>query len=46
MIKSVAFIGSVGIPNNYGGFESFLEKIVPEFSSRNWMVYVTCEESQ
>lgn len=42
-IESVAFIGSVGIPNNYGGFESFLESITPTLTKEIDTVTVTCD---
>lgn len=45
-IASVAFIGSVGIPNNYGGFESFLESIAPTLTNKIDMVTVTCDASR
>ncbi|MBQ5939631.1 DUF1972 domain-containing protein [Massilia sp. AB1] len=39
---SVAFIGSVGIPNRYGGFEAFLEHTTPYMLGRTESVMVTC----
>ena len=42
----VAFIGSVGIPNCYGGFESFLESVAPVLVSKGADVYVTCDRSR
>lgn len=39
----VAFIGSTGIPNRYGGFESFLESVGPVLVSKNVDVTVTCD---
>jgi glycosyltransferase involved in cell wall biosynthesis len=44
--KSVAFIGSVGIPNCYGGFESFVEAVAPEISRRGGDVSVTCDSNR
>jgi glycosyltransferase involved in cell wall biosynthesis len=41
----VAFIGSAGIPNRYGGFESFLEHCAPEIAKRTRAVVVTCDSS-
>ena len=40
---SVAFIGSVGVPNVYGGFESFLESCSPVLAARGHVVLVTCD---
>jgi glycosyltransferase involved in cell wall biosynthesis len=39
----IAFIGSAGIPNRYGGFEAFLEHTVGKFSSLVARVLVTCD---
>ncbi len=44
--KVFAFIGSNGIPNKYGGFESFLEAICPEMVSQGFKVIVTCDSSK
>lgn len=41
----VAFIGSAGIPNRYGGFESFLEHCGPAFAATIESVVVTCDAS-
>ncbi len=41
----LSFIGSAGIPNLYGGFESFLENCAPEISKNVDKVYVTCDSS-
>jgi glycosyltransferase involved in cell wall biosynthesis len=43
---SIAFIGSVGVPNVYGGFEAFLETSVPELARRGHNVCVTCDASR
>jgi glycosyltransferase involved in cell wall biosynthesis len=40
---TVSFIGSAGIPNRYGGFESFLEHCAPTIASRGIPVIVTCD---
>ena len=40
---AVAFIGSAGIPNRYGGFESFLEHCAPAIASLGTVVTVTCD---
>lgn len=42
----VAFIGSVGVPNIYGGFESFLESCGPLIASESEKVYITCDRSR
>lgn len=39
----VAFIGSAGIPNRYGGFESFLEHCGPCFAASTESTVVTCD---
>ncbi|MGC4028204.1 MAG: DUF1972 domain-containing protein [Steroidobacteraceae bacterium] len=41
----IAFIGSAGIPNRYGGFESFLEHCGPVFSKLTHSTLVTCDAS-
>lgn len=45
-LTSIAFIGSVGVPNIYGGFEAFLESIVPLLVQRGHHVTVTCDASR
>lgn len=45
-VESVAFVGSVGVPNNYGGFESFLESITPVLVKHVERVSVTCDSSR
>jgi hypothetical protein len=40
--KSISFIGTVGIPNRYGGFEAFLEHCAPEIAKNVREVNVTC----
>lgn len=46
MKNNIAFIGSVGVPNNYGGFEMFLETCCPELLHTFDKVYVTCDKSR
>lgn len=41
----LALIGSAGIPNRYGGFESFLEHCGPIFSRNTQTTIVTCDTS-
>lgn len=41
----IAIIGSAGIPNRYGGFESFLEHCGPSFASATQATVVTCDAS-
>lgn len=41
----IAFIGSAGIPNRYGGFESFLEHCGPSFAAATASTIVTCDAS-
>lgn len=43
---SISFIGSVGVPNRYGGFESFLEHCSPVFASQVKKVFVTCDTNR
>lgn len=40
---TVSFIGSAGVPNRYGGFESFLEHCTPTIAARGIPVIVTCD---
>lgn len=40
-----AFIGSVGLPNKYGGFESFVDNCAPVIASAGHEVIVTCDAS-
>ncbi|MBI3345972.1 MAG: DUF1972 domain-containing protein [Burkholderiales bacterium] len=42
--RHFAFIGSAGIPNRYGGFESFLENCAPQIAQMGHTVYVTCDK--
>lgn len=41
----LAFIGAVGLPNRYGGFESFLEQCAPTLVRHGHQVIVTCDAS-
>lgn len=41
----LAFVGSAGIPNRYGGFESFLEHCGPVIASKTKSTIVTCDAS-
>jgi hypothetical protein len=41
----VAFIGTVGLPNRYGGFESFLEQCAPAIARAGHETFVTCDAS-
>lgn len=38
-----AFIGSVGLPNKYGGFESFVDNCAPVIAAAGHEVIVTCD---
>lgn len=42
----LAFIGSCGIPNTYGGFEAFLEAVCPSLVENGLSVVVTCDPSR
>lgn len=39
----IAFIGAVGLPNRYGGFESFLEQCAPVIARHGHETVVTCD---
>lgn len=41
--RAVAFIGSAGVPNRYGGFEAFLEHCTPRMAEQGAQVLVTCD---
>lgn len=43
--SALAFIGCVGIPNRYGGFESFAEHIATYLAANARKVLVTCQRS-
>jgi glycosyltransferase involved in cell wall biosynthesis len=45
-IGNVAFIGTVGVPNNYGGFEMFLESCTPLLAHTFNTVFVTCDSTK
>jgi glycosyltransferase involved in cell wall biosynthesis len=40
---SIAFIGTAGVPNRYGGFEAFLEFCGPEIAIHAERIIVTCD---
>lgn len=46
MTLNVAFIGSAGVPNTYGGFEMFLESCAPELVRHYGRVMITCDSSR
>lgn len=39
----IAFVGSVGVPARYGGFETFVQEIGPRLVRRGFDVVVTCD---
>lgn len=41
-MKNVFIIGSKGIPSNYGGFETFVEKLTEQQKSKNIKYHVSC----
>lgn len=43
MSFQIAFIGAAGIPNRYGGFESFLEHCAPVIAAKGVPTTVTCD---
>lgn len=44
--SNIAFIGAVGVPNVYGGFEIFLEACGPGFVELFNKVFITCDKSR
>lgn len=44
--EHIAIIGSVGVPNRYGGPEAFAESISPVLARRGFRVTVTCDKSR
>src|SRR5262245_34767593 len=44
--RLVAIVGSVGIPNRYGGPEAFAESIAPALVAKGFDVTVTCDRSR
>lgn len=43
---TISVIGSVGVPNRYGGLESFAENILPRLAAMGFDVVVTCDRSR
>lgn len=41
-MKNIFIIGSKGIPSNYGGFETFVDKLTQEKQSKNIKYHVSC----
>lgn len=41
-MKHIFMIGSKGIPARYGGFETFVEKLVENFNKKNIKFHVSC----
>ena len=41
-MKNVFIIGSKGIPSNYGGFETFVEKLTEQQKSKKIKYHVSC----
>ncbi|MCU0256529.1 MAG: DUF1972 domain-containing protein [Vicinamibacterales bacterium] len=39
-------LGTRGIPNRYGGFEAFAERLAPWLAERGWDVTVYCQDEQ
>lgn len=46
MTIKIAFIGAAGVPNNYGGFEMFMESCAPELAKRFKRVFITCDSKR
>ncbi len=43
MKAKIALLGSRGIPAEYGGFETFVERVAPALVADGYEVYVSCE---
>lgn len=43
MKRSIAVIGSRGIPAKYGGFETFVERVAPSLVDDGYEVWASCE---
>ena len=43
--KAVFLLGSKGIPANYGGFETFIEKLTLNQQEKSIQYYVSCQTS-
>jgi glycosyltransferase involved in cell wall biosynthesis len=43
MLKKLSILGTRGIPAQYGGFETFAERLALYLASRGWQVSVYCE---
>jgi glycosyltransferase involved in cell wall biosynthesis len=41
--RRIAFIGTVGVPNRYGGFEAFVDACAPRVAALGHRVLVTCD---
>ena len=41
-MKNIFIIGSKGIPSNYGGFETFVDKLTEKKQSKNIKYHVSC----
>ena len=41
-MKDIYIIGSKGIPSNYGGFETFVEKLTTLTTNKNFRYHVSC----
>jgi rhamnosyltransferase len=41
--KTIFFVGTQGLPANYGGLETFVEEVTTRLVKKDWNVYVTCE---
>lgn len=41
--KRLLVLGTRGIPNNYGGFETFAEQLAPYMKDQGWQVVVYCQ---
>lgn len=46
MSSRISIIGSRGIPNKYGGFEKFTEKLSTMLVNRGYQLFVSCEPNE
>lgn len=42
--KQLVILGTRGIPNRYGGFETFAEKLAPYLVQQGWQITVYCQQ--
>lgn len=45
-LRRLHVLGTRGIPNRYGGFEAFAERLAPWLAARGWDVTVYCQDER